>query len=123
MQLSLDSGDGNFTIRGYGDGWITVNNQDLRHSIVVMPDRLIIDWPPQSFSDLEPCHFERVVEMKPEIVLLGTGARQQFPPPHLTRALADQGIGVEIMNTASACRTYTIIMAEGRRVAAALLIN
>ena len=98
MQLSMDPGDGNFAIRGYGDGWITINSQEVRRSIVIMPDRLITDWPPQRFEDLQQCHFDRVVEMNPEIVLLGTGGRQQFPHAGLTRTLVDQGIGLAQFN-------------------------
>jgi uncharacterized protein len=64
----------------------------------------------------------RCLTLEPEIVLLGTGRRQQFPHPRLTQALLEQGVGVEVMDTAAACRTYNVIMLEGRRVAAALLL-
>ena len=93
-------------------------------------DRLDLPVPPQTrmghfhlyVADLTETHFAMVAALKPEIVLLGTGARQQFPLPRLLRPLLTQGIGVEVMDTAAACRTYNIIMLEGRRVAAALLM-
>jgi uncharacterized protein len=71
---------------------------------------------------LVEAHFEAITDLEPEIVLLGTGSRQRFPRPSLLRSLLARGVGVEIMNTAAACRTYNIIMLEGRRVAAALLL-
>lgn len=122
MQLRLDTPPGIFQIRGYGQGYITVNDRDHGSSLIVTPRRLVTDWPPERFADLEEAHFELILELEPEIVLLGTGARQRFPHPRLTRPLLGRGIGVEVMDTAAACRTYAIVMAEGRRVAAALLM-
>ena len=122
MRFSLDADPNRFSIRNYGPGWITVNDQDIRHSLIVSPDRLILDWPPQTFAELDAAHLAMILTLEPEIVLLGTGRRQQFPHPRLTQALLEQGVGVEVMDTAAACRTYNVIMLEGRRVAAALLL-
>ena len=90
--------------------------------MIVTPERLVSDWLPQTFGDLVEAHFEAIADLEPEIVLLGTGSRQRFPRPSLLRSLLAHGVGVEIMDTAAACRTYNIIMLEGRRVAAALLL-
>jgi uncharacterized protein len=122
MKLSLDFNATKNTIRAYGEGWISVNDQQIRQSVIVTPEKVIVDWPPQTYADLDESHFEPIKALGPEIVLLGTGSRQQFPPPGLTRSLLSVGIGLEVMNTAAACRTYNIIMAEGRRVVAALLV-
>ncbi|MDQ2696382.1 MAG: Mth938-like domain-containing protein [Pseudomonadota bacterium] len=124
MRLALDFTDASHMIRAYGDGWVAISQQRLTASIIVTPRQLITDWPPQSFSDLEADHFARIaaLEPAPEIVILGTGPRQRFPRPELLRPLLERRLGVEVMDTAAACRTYNIILAEGRRVAAALLM-
>lgn len=121
MRLSLDSDPTANTIRGYDEGQITINDQAIHRSVIVTPEH-IVDWPPQKFEELEELHLELIMELRPEIVLLGTGARQRFPKPRMTRSLIRYGVGVEVMKTAAACRTYNIVMAEGRRVAAALLM-
>lgn len=122
MRFSLDTDASRYSIRSYGPGWITVNEQEIRCSVIVSPEQLVLDWPPQRFADLMEAHFERIAELEPEIVLLGTGSRQRFPHPRLTQTLLTRGVGVEVMDMAAACRTYNVIMLEGRRVAAALLL-
>lgn len=122
MRFSLEVDAHHHLIRSYGPGWVDVSEREIRHSLIVTPDRLLADWPPQRFGELEEVHFEAVAALEPEIVVLGTGLRQQFPSPKLLRPLLIKGIGAEIMDTAAACRTYNIIMLEGRRVAAALLM-
>jgi uncharacterized protein len=123
MRFTLDSDLNSFSITSYGPDWVRVNQQEFRRSLIVTPERLVSDWPPQSFGDLVEAHFETIAGLKPEIVLLGTGNRQRFPRPALIRPLVERGVGVEVMDTAAACRTYNIIMLEGRRVAAALLLR
>lgn len=122
MRFNLDIDANRYFIKGYGPGWINVNEREIRRSVIVTPEQLVTDWSPQTFADLEAAHFEVIAQLDPEIVLLGTGDRQRFPRPPLTQALLARGIGVEVMDTAAACRTYNLIMLEGRRVAAALLI-
>ena len=122
MRLSLEFSAAAHVIRAYAEGVVTINDYQLRQSVIVTPDRLITDWPPQRFDDLVASHFQALVELNAEIVLLGTGKRQQFPAPPLTYLLLSRGVGLEVMDTGAACRTYNIIMAEGRRVAAALLM-
>jgi uncharacterized protein len=87
---------------------------------VLTPER-VEPWPTASFEALAEADFERLRALDPEVVLLGTGARQRFPHPRLARPLAEARIGLEVMNTPAACRTYNILMAEGRKVVAALL--
>jgi uncharacterized protein len=120
LHLSAPSGQNAFT--GYGPGYVAVNGRRFERSLIVLPDRIEADWPPESFDALAPEHLAALVEIAPEIVLLGTGAQLRFPRPELTRALVDARIGVEVMDVQAACRTYNILAAEARRVAAALLL-
>ncbi|HEY8117658.1 MAG TPA: Mth938-like domain-containing protein [Methylophilaceae bacterium] len=122
MKLHLTHAAGNQLITGYGSGWVQVNELRYVHSLIVLPERLITDWPATDFGSLEAVHFETLLELKPEVVLLGTGDKHRFIHPRLSRSLTEAGIGVECMDTAAACRTYNILMAEGRHVAAALII-
>jgi len=123
MKIQFDAGGtGQNFIHAYGPGQITINQQAHRRSLLVTPSRLITDWPPQSFSDLLERHFDQIRELNPEVVVLGTGARLQFPRTADTRALIQANIGLEVMDTGAACRTYNILMQDGRRVVAALLM-
>ncbi len=110
------------SIQGYDSGTVIVNGQPYNGSIVVLPDQLITDWRPGLLSDLQPDDLQQLLELNPEVVLLGTGPRQAFPAPALLAPFLNRQIGIEAMDTAAACRTYNILAAEGRRVAAALLL-
>jgi uncharacterized protein len=107
---------------GYGTGYVMVNRTRYEHNLIILPDRVIEDWQAITFDQLTAEHFEFMLPLQPEIVLFGTGATLRFPHPSLTKALIASKIGVEVMDTSAACRTYNILTAEGRRVAAALLI-
>lgn len=123
MKLSLDTHDGaSNTIRGYAHGRIQVNAATYNQSLIVTPGQIVADWPPQSLDELTSDHLTQVAALGPEIVLLGTGEVQRFPHPALLASLMRARIGVEVMDTPAACRTYNIIMAEGRAVAAALFM-
>ncbi len=122
MKLHTDAGTATYRISAYGPGYITVNEERVTRSMIIMPERLVRDWPPQSYEELTAQHLRILLEHRPEIVLLGTGARQRFPQASLTAPLHEQRIGLEVMDTAAACRTYNILMAEDRRVLAGLLI-
>lgn len=106
----------------YGDDFVAVNGTRRHGALIVTPERLITDWSATSFDALAPEHFAPLVELAPEIVLLGTGRRLRFPRPEITRLLIDARIGVEVMDVPAACRTYNILVAEDRKVAAALLV-
>jgi uncharacterized protein len=120
VKLHASSAGASNTFTGYGEGYVLINGERRQTSVVVLPERTV-EWPASGFDALTPEDFAFVLDLKPEIVLLGTGERQRFPHPRLTRALAEAGIGVEVMDVQAACRTYNILVAEERRVAAALL--
>ena len=121
LHLAGKTADNLFT--GYGAGYVAVNQTRYEKSLVVMPDRIIEGSLPAAVCDLTHSHFEFLLGLKPEIVLLGTGDALRFPAPELSRCLAAAGIGLESMSTSAACRTYNILAAEGRRVLAAVLID
>jgi uncharacterized protein len=107
---------------GYGEGYALVNGARHEASVIVTPER-VLPWSVAGFDDLTESDFELFLGLDLEILLIGTGLKQRFPHPRLTRALAEKRIGVEVMDMQAACRTYNILMAEGRRVAAALLLK
>jgi len=120
LHASLPSARNGFS--GYGDGYVLVNGQRHDGSIIVMPEQLL-RWDVAGFDALQEKDFEVFLGLDLEILLLGTGAKQRFPHPRLTQALLHKRIGVESMDVQAACRTYNILMAEERRVAAALLFR
>ena len=121
MKLHLDQPANINAITGYGPGYVQVNQTRHSGSLIVMPSQLIENWRPKSFEELLAEDFEELAKLPVEIVLLGTGDQLRFPHPKLTRALMERRIGLESMSTDAACRTYNILMGEGRAVAAALL--
>ena len=120
MKLHADSPTPSNQVTAYGPGWIEVNGERHQGSLILAPDALA-PWDAASFDVLSVGHFAQLADYRPEIVLVGTGARHRFPHPRLTEPLARARIGVEFMDTQAACRTYNILMGEGRRVLAALL--
>lgn len=122
MKLHLDGNPGAHRITAYGPGYVMVDKEKVTRSAVVMPSKLLLDWPPKTYDELTVSHLTMLADLKPEIVLLGTGSHQRFPATPLLSEVIERGIGVEFMNTAAACRTYNILMSEGRTVAAALFM-
>jgi uncharacterized protein len=122
LKLHADQLTAHNTVTAYGPGFIEVNKQRHTSPLLLMPDRLQA-WPVADFEALAPDHFAALLPWQPELVLLGTGRSQRFPHPQLVRPLTEAGLGVEAMDSAAACRTYNILMAEGRRVAAAVLVE
>ncbi len=108
------------TITGYGEDHVLVNGRRHDSSVIITADQ-VLAWDADVFDRLKREDFERLANLGVEIVLLGTGPRQRFPHPRLTAPLAAAGIGVEAMDLKAACRTFNILVAEERKVAAALL--
>ncbi len=122
MKLHLARPDGQNMLTGYGPGYLQVNEQRLHCNLIVTPQRLVENWTTGDVSQLADAQFEKLRELGAEIILLGSGATLRFPPHAFMRSLAQVRIGLEVMDSGAACRTYNILMAEGRNVAAALLL-
>jgi len=122
MKIGEERNEGKNAFTGYGEGYVEVNRARHHASLVVSAERVLTDWPAESIESLTADHLAAIVEMHPEIVLLGTGAAFRFPEPAMLAPLYKAGIGVEVMDTPAACRTYNILMGEGRNVVAALVV-
>jgi uncharacterized protein len=122
LKFHLATASGNF-VTGVGPGWVRVNGDVHRQGLVVFPDALVTPWASAGFDGLGEADFASLLGFSPAIVVFGTGPVQRFADPRLTRALTDSGIGIETMDTAAACRTYNVLASEGRRVAAALIVD
>jgi uncharacterized protein len=122
MKVSLDTGTASYLIKGYSAGRIQVNETDYTEPLIVMPEQLVPDWASAPIDRLTAGHFDAVRDYQPEILLLGTGREQTFPPARLIAELGQRGMGLEVMDTAAACRTFNVLMSEDRRVAAALMM-
>jgi uncharacterized protein len=123
MKFILDRTGPAHVVRAYAPGRIRIGDRDIATSVIVSPGELIEPWRPRQLADLEATDLEPVVALAPEVLLIGTGARQSFPPQVIFAALHARRIGFEVMDTGAACRTYNLLVAEDRRVAAALLIE
>ncbi|MDE2075509.1 MAG: Mth938-like domain-containing protein [Burkholderiales bacterium] len=123
MKLHADRAEGVNVIHAYTRQSVSVNGQTYTRSILVPPSGDMIDWPVQSLADLTEAHFLQIAQAQPEVVIFGSGTTLRFPAPSLLRPLMAARIGIETMDTAAACRTYNILVAEGRRVMAALLLE
>ena len=121
MKFHLQTPAGQNLFTGHGAGYVTVNGVRHAEAVVVAPDRVHADWTASDFDHLTAQHFEYLCALKPAIVLLGTGATLRFPRPELTQCLATAQIGLEVMDNAALCRTFNILVGEGRNVIAAVL--
>lgn len=123
MKLQLARSEGWNTFTAYGDGYVSVNAVRHNSSVVVLPYRLIERWTTASFETLAPTDFDFLATLDAEIVLLGTGNQLRFPHPGLLQPLMRARKGLEVMDTYAACRTYNVLVGEGRKVAAALIFS
>jgi len=123
MNLSLDENHAKYQIRGFTPGTIQVNEQTFTQSIIIAPDTLITNWPPQHIEELQAKHVDILAASHPSIILIGTGTTLIFPSIDIYGHLLNRGIGVEIMDTAAACRTYNALTSENRKVVAGLIIQ
>ncbi|HAT33075.1 MAG TPA: hypothetical protein DCW29_20190 [Janthinobacterium sp.] len=110
------------TVTGYDESGVEINAKHYGKSLIVMPELAPRDWDVAAFDDLNEAHFAQILADAPDVVILGTGARQRFVHPKLTAALTMRRIGVECMDNKAACRTYNILMGEGRKATLALII-
>lgn len=144
MQVHQDLDIHHYTIKSYRKGEITIlvpllaelaevtdangnpakglQQETLTNSTIISANHLIRHWPPQTIDELTETHVQTLADLNPEVAIIGTGTRLQWPQRALLRPLIDAGIGYEIMDTAAACRTYNVLSYEGRPVAAALMM-
>jgi len=122
MKLSLDLPARTQVIRAYAPGELRVGEVVCRSSIILTASRLIEGWRPGAIDDLQAADLELVLALAPEVILIGTGARHLFPDRAVLASLYAARIGFEVMDTRAACRTFNVLVAEGREVAAALIL-
>lgn len=113
---------GTLTIQSVTSRSITINGEAYGQSIALTPDELFTNWDPKPVADLMDADFETLLQRSPEILLLGTGSKNVFPPRELIFAFARRGVGLECMDTAAAARTFNVLATEGRQVAAVLYL-
>ena len=123
MKLHADRLEGVNAVFGHGPGEISINKTVYRHSVIVPWQGDIRAWDVTSFESLRAEHFQQVADIRPELVIFGSGARIRFPAAALLRPLIERGIGVETMDTGAACRTYNVLAAEGRSVVLAAVLT
>ncbi len=121
MRFAETDDSNGYLIEAYGPDGIHVRGRLFTTGIIVTPERLIENWGPADPADLDARHLQSLIDLEPQIIVLGTGRVQVFPEGSVYFRVLELGIGLEIMDTGAACRTYNILMAEGRRAAAALL--
>ncbi len=123
MELSLEQPEAGLTVRRVDANAVVVGGKELRSSFMLTPQSLSENWSARRIDELEPAHIEQLVQLKPELVLLGTGERQQFAPPEVQAGLLRHGIGLECMDNAACARTFNLLVSEGRHVVAVFLIS
>ena len=122
MQLTQDRAEGYLFVRACTAHAVTVVDRKLTRSFVLAPDQVVEDWPVTNAAEFDIAAADRIAALNPEVVLLGTGERQVFPPREALVALLQRRIGVEVMDNAAASRTYNLLASEGRRAVAAFML-
>jgi uncharacterized protein len=123
MQLNLERPDYDFFLRGADGASALVNERRLERSFIISPRMLIEGWPVTDVTTLAPDDLQPLLELEPEVVLIGGGAAQAFPPPATMAACLSRGIGLEAMTNAAAARTFNVLASEGRRVVAGFVLR
>jgi uncharacterized protein len=121
LHISNTAGLNIFT--AYGEGYVSVNKEKQEKNLILLPESMIPEWTNNTFATLNEADMQVLLGLGTEIILLGTGSRLRFPPGALMRPFALAGIGLEVMDMQAACRTFNILAAEGRKVAAAILFE
>lgn len=124
MKVQLNRGGAGPHFTGYGEGYVSVAGQRYEHPLVLAPGQGVQHWTVGGFDAVTPAHFEALLQAHaPEVVVFGTGAKLRFPAAEVSRVLLRAGVGLEVMDTPAACRTYNILLSEDRRVVAAILLE
>ena len=123
MQIHLEKGSEKYQIERYRPGEITINSTDYHHSLILKADQLFTPWRPKTLENVYHDDWSLILKWQPEILLLGTGLQFKMASARILAPLIDAQIGVECMDTHAACRHFIALNADGRDVAAALLIQ
>lgn len=123
MKFALQTSAQGNLVHASSTSEIRVGERIIRSSVILTATQIIPDWPPRTVQELTREHLEAALRLKPQLILLGTGARQVFPDARVIAAVQDAGVGLEAMDTRAACRTYNVLVQEGRNVAAALILS
>jgi len=122
MNVELDNAESHYVIQGYDRSGVMINDQRFESSLILTPVLLTDNWPPRTLEELQIEHLQPLLQLAPEIVLLGTGLELDFPQTEINGVFINAGIGFEVMDTAAACRSFMVLASEARHVAAALII-
>lgn len=123
MLLAEDNNSSHYQIRAYQSGEIVINDSTYKNSLIITPSTLMTHWEPKTINDINPESLQPLIEINPDIILLGTGDHFVSPPQQQLSPLYQAGLSVDIMSTGTACRTFIALSSENRNVAAALLID
>ena len=123
MKLNAERIEGTNAITRHSLEGVVINGRTFTQNLVVPWQGEVISWAPGGFDGLCEDDFGQLLALKPELIVFGSGSRLRFAAPRLQRALINARIGVETMDTAAACRTYNVLLGEGRCVVAALLFD
>ena len=123
MKLHLNTFEGQNSIASHAPGQVSINGLVLQESLIVLPDKLFSPWKIAHPTAISFEDFGDLLAVNPELVIFGSGTSFRFPDPSIATAFSRLRIGFEVMDTAAACRTYNVLISEGRYVAAALIIE
>lgn len=122
MKFAQDSQDEGYVITAYDNGTVSVNGKTFQQSLIISTTKLNENWGLSAIESLSEKHIDQILSLQPELILIGTGERLKFPAVDKYAAIIHRGIGVDFMDTGAACRTYNILMSEGRNVVAGLIL-
>jgi uncharacterized protein len=122
MDLSLENHGDYLHVRRVGPRSVTVVDRELQRSFLLTPERAVEDWPVSDVRALDESHVQTVLDLHPELVVLGTGERQVFPAAAFMAGFLRRGVGIEVMDNAAAARTYDLLAGEGRHVVVAFIL-
>ena len=122
MQLAQENPDFIYVLRGISEAGVLVNQETITRSFLLTPNVIVQEWRPTSAADLQPDDMQALLALVAALVLLGTGPRQKFPSAAAMAALLTRGIGIEVMDSGAAARTFNVLATEGRKVVAAFLL-
>lgn len=122
MKFSEDTHAGNYAIQAYHEDAISINGRRFEQSLVVAPQHLQPEWPVDSMEQLSAEQLQKLVDLQPEVIIIGTGKQIRFPHPEVYAHVVQQGVGIEFMDSGAACRTYNVLLSEDRAVVAAIIL-